>query len=140
MRHPRTLFLGLALALAPAAAGAGEVSLEGTWHVIAHYTDSATNNPCSPRWEDRVWVFQREGDRLRWVDYPIVVLSDDRGRFEGRKRVLGYWEPNDGGGGYFYWDARANSRDNGGTVIVPDGRPATGRWRRFVDRRSSRAA
>ena len=70
----------------------------GTWHVLVHYKDSATNNPDVERWEDRIWVFAREGDRLRWTDYPIVVFDDQSGRFEktgaGLSRVLGYWEPN----------------------------------------------
>ena len=87
------LCLGLCAAHA---ASAEPIELVGTWHVIAHYTDSATANPDAPRWEDRVWVFQREGDRLRWTDYPIVSLKDDTGRFEGRGRVLAHWEPNPG--------------------------------------------
>lgn len=96
MRHGKAWVLALlgavALAGGPAAAEGG-AALEGTWHVIAHFKDSATQNPCAPRWEDRVWVFHKEGDRLRWVDYPIVVLSDESGRFEGRRRVLAHWEP-----------------------------------------------
>ena len=80
------------LAAAPAAA----VDLEGTWHVLVHYKDSTAANADAPRWEDRVWVFLREGERLRWIDYPIVVLQDESGRFEGRSRVLAHWTPNAG--------------------------------------------
>jgi hypothetical protein len=80
----------LPLAAPPAAA----LDLLGTWHVLVHYKDSAASNPDAERWEDRVWVFVREGERLRWIDYPIVVLQDDSGRFEGRSRVLAHWTPN----------------------------------------------
>lgn len=86
----------LALAAPPAAA----VDLEGTWHVLVHYKDSAASNPDAERWEDRVWVFQRDGERLRWVDYPIVVLSDETNRFDRlgtnkASRKLVYWTPNE---------------------------------------------
>jgi len=79
-------------ATAPAAA----LDLAGTWHLVVHYKDSAAPNPDAERWEDRVWVFERDGERLRWIDYPIVVLQDDSGRFQGRSRVLSYWTPNAG--------------------------------------------
>jgi hypothetical protein len=85
-----------ALAAAATAAPAAALDLVGTWHVVVHYKDSTARNPDAPRWEDRVWVFAREGDRLRWIDYPIVVLQDESGRFEGRSRVLAHWTPNAG--------------------------------------------
>jgi hypothetical protein len=47
--------------------------------------------------------------------------------------VLGYYEPGDGGGGSFYWDASASEADNAGTVIAPASNPVTGRWKRLVD-------
>jgi len=78
-------------ALAPAAAA---VDLAGTWYVLVHYRDSQTANPEVLRWEDRLWEFAKQGDRLEWTDYPIVVFSDKTGRFEGRHRVLHAWEPN----------------------------------------------
>jgi hypothetical protein len=103
-----------ALMLAPWAgaerAASEHVELVGTWHVISHYKDSATANPDSPRWEDRVWTFKMEGDRLRWTDYPIVVLSDDSGRFEGRSRVLAHWEPNSGQSAQLRAGPTVNSR------------------------------
>lgn len=85
-----------ALAAAPAAA----VDLEGTWYVLVHYKDDATNHPERERWEDRLWVFERDGERLSWTDYPIVVFDDETGRFEGlgtsrQSRVLHFWEPNE---------------------------------------------
>jgi hypothetical protein len=43
--------------------------------------------------------------------------------------VLGYRRPTDGGGGTYYWDADSSIGDNGGTYIVPDSRPASGRWK-----------
>ncbi len=75
------------------------VDLIGTWHVLIHYKDSVTERPERERWEDRIWVFEQEGSRLRWTDYPIVVFSDQSGRFEQlggsrASRVLHFWEPN----------------------------------------------
>jgi hypothetical protein len=97
------LLLG-ALALLVSAASttpAAAVDLIGTWHVLIHYKDSVTEHPERERWEDRIWVFEEEGSRLRWTDYPIVVFGDQSGRFEqlgGNRasRVLGFWEPNPG--------------------------------------------
>lgn len=94
MRHPRALAAACLAAALCAGAPAAAVDLVGTWHVLVHYKDSAAGNPDAERWEDRIWVFAREGERLRWIDYPIVVLQDDSGRFEGRSRVLAYWTPN----------------------------------------------
>jgi hypothetical protein len=98
---------GLALLLAvvlpavsPRAARAVSADdLVGAWHVLVHYQDSHAGNPEAKRWEDRIWVFEKQGEQLRWTDYPIVVFTDDTGRFEradgGRlSRVLDYWEPN----------------------------------------------
>jgi len=84
------------LATLGAAAPAAGLDLTGTWHVVVHYKDSAAQNADAARWEDRVWVFEREGERLRWIDYPIVVFQDESGRFEGRSRVLAHWTPNAG--------------------------------------------
>ena len=86
----------LALGLGARAACAASVELEGTWHVLVHFKDSAATNVDEERWEDRIWVFAREGGELRWTDYPIVVFDDESGRFEGRSRVLEYWEPSAG--------------------------------------------
>ena len=76
--------------------------LIGTWHVLVHYKDSvARHDPdAQMRWEDRVWVFEKAGSRLRWSEYPIVVFHDKTGRFESRgavraARVLNGWEPNE---------------------------------------------
>jgi hypothetical protein len=46
-------------------------------------------------------VFEAEGGRLRWTEYPIVVFEDQTGRFEqvgGSRpsRVVHFWEPNPG--------------------------------------------
>jgi hypothetical protein len=92
VRIPRLAAACLA-ALCFAAPAAG-LDLTGTWHVLVHYKDSSAGNPDAERWEDRVWVFERDGERLRWIDYPIVVLQDDSGRFSGRSRVLAHWTPN----------------------------------------------
>ena len=83
----------IAFALLLAAHAAGAVELEGTWYVLVHYRDARSSNPGALRWEDRVWHFQREGERLLWTDYEIVHFVDARGRFERDRRVLGPWEP-----------------------------------------------
>jgi hypothetical protein len=90
------LAVAFLLAALGAAAPATGLDLTGTWHVVVHYKDSAAQNADAARWEDRVWVFEREGERLRWIDYPIVVFQDESGRFEGRSRVLAHWTPNAG--------------------------------------------
>jgi hypothetical protein len=93
------LACALACALPLPALAVGADDLLGAWHVLVHYQDSATENPGAKRWEDRIWVFEKAGDQLRWIDYPIVVFDDDTGRFEAiggnrASRVLDYWEPN----------------------------------------------
>jgi hypothetical protein len=93
------LALLLAAALPAPALAFGADDLVGAWHVLVHYQDSATENADAKRWEDRIWVFEKAGDQLRWTDYPIVVFDDDTGRFENiggnrASRVLDYWEPN----------------------------------------------
>jgi hypothetical protein len=95
----RLLAFGLALALASPSLALGADDLVGTWLVLVHYQDAGTENPEAKRWEDRIWVFEKAGEGLRWIDYPIVVFDDDSGRFEAaagnrRSRVLDYWEPN----------------------------------------------
>lgn len=93
------LACALAVALPLPALAVGADDLVGAWHVLVHYQDSATENVDAKRWEDRIWVFEKVGDQLRWTDYPIVVFDDDTGRFENiggnrASRVLDYWEPN----------------------------------------------
>src|SRR5690606_20159834 len=63
---------GSAAAQEPAAqplarAGQAPVELEGTWYVLVHYQDADAHDPQAWRWEDRVWRFAREGDRLVWT-------------------------------------------------------------------------
>jgi hypothetical protein len=91
------------LLLAPAAAArAADLPdrLAGTWHVLVHYKDANATHPDEQRWDDRVWTFEKTGDRLKWIEYPIAVFADESGRFERRPsgqlaRVLGYWEPSE---------------------------------------------
>jgi murein DD-endopeptidase MepM/ murein hydrolase activator NlpD len=96
---PVGLLVCLALGLAPPAA-AQEVDLVGTWYVLMHYLDDGSPNPDQPRWDERVWVFEKKGNRMRWSVYPIVVFDDESGRFERTSvqysRVLHYWEPDAG--------------------------------------------
>jgi hypothetical protein len=97
----RRALLACLLAALPAPALAVEANdLVGAWHVLVHYKDAGTENPDAKRWEDRIWVFEKVGEQLRWTDYPIVVFDDDTGRFENiggnrASRVLDYWEPNE---------------------------------------------
>lgn len=45
-------------------------------------------------------------------------------------QVLGYYAAGDGGGDVFRWNESSSAADNGGTVIIPDSAPGTGRWER----------
>ncbi|MGC4231863.1 MAG: hypothetical protein QM594_02545 [Niabella sp.] len=47
-------------------------------------------------------------------------------------KVLGYYNPLDGGEGEFYWDNASTDSDNGGTVIQKNGL-GTGRWKRLIN-------
>ena len=88
------------LALVAAAPAIAEsVELVGSWYVLVHYKDDNAANAEQERWDDKVWVFEKKGRRLRWSEYPIVVFDDEGGRFERRHtgqyaRILHYWEPN----------------------------------------------
>jgi hypothetical protein len=100
-RHRALYLIALAAAVLSPGASAGEaVDLVGTWHVLVHYRDDHSAHPEQDRWEDKLWVFERSGSRLRWIEYPLVVFADDTGRFERRAtgqyaRVLHAWEPNE---------------------------------------------
>ena len=93
----RLALLAFALLAAAPAAFAQAVDLTGTWYVLVHYKDEVSGKPDALRWEDRIWVFEKNGDKLEWKDYPIVVFDDDEGRFErsrrGYSRVVAAWEP-----------------------------------------------
>jgi hypothetical protein len=76
------------------------VTLFGAWHVLVHYRDAASSDAERERWDDRAWVFEREGDRLRWTEYPIIVFDDETGRFEkdGANRAFRiphHWQPDE---------------------------------------------
>ena len=95
--------LGLALLAALGLAApleARAVELRGTWYVLVHYKDEHAENAEAERWEDRVWVFEKQGNGLKWTEYPIAVFDDESGRFERRDtgqyaRILHFWEPSD---------------------------------------------
>ena len=120
--------LALATAAAPAARAASP-DLGGTWHVLVHYKDEKAQNAEAERWEDRVWVFSREGEGLRWVDYPLVVLSDESGRFERlgtnrASRTLRYWTPSPAQAAELQEGPRVNSRGSRSKTL----RSADGGW------------
>lgn len=67
------------------------------------------------RWEDRIWVFEPAGSRLRWTEYPIVVFRDQTGRFEAlgtnrASRIRHAWEPNEGQLGQIESGLKVNPR------------------------------
>jgi hypothetical protein len=72
----------IALLLAALATGAvpatADVDLPGTWYVLVHYKDDQAHDKDAVHWDDRIWRFEREGEKLRWTEYAIVVF-DDRG-------------------------------------------------------------
>jgi hypothetical protein len=97
----RLLVAACAAAACALPRAAAAVELEGTWYVLVHYQDAGSPKPDAWRWEDRVWRFTRQGDRLEWTEWPIVVLDDERGRFENlsgsrASRVVAAWEPSPG--------------------------------------------
>jgi hypothetical protein len=62
--------------------------------------DAASSGAVRERWDDRAWVFEREGDRLRWTEYPVVVFDDETGRFEKAGanrafRIPHHWQPDE---------------------------------------------
>lgn len=104
-RDPRRHLSGVLCAIAlvtstPVVAASSSLDLMGSWYVLIHYRDEATSNPEADRWEDRIWIFEKKGSRLSWTEYPIVIFSDQSGRFERtvsgvQGRVLAAWEPNE---------------------------------------------
>jgi murein DD-endopeptidase MepM/ murein hydrolase activator NlpD len=97
-RSLRGLALAAPLLLAGNAGAIDAEDLVGSWHVLAHYKDSASEHPDRERWVDHVWKFEWEGKKLKWTDYPIVVFEDETGRFDRlgtnrQSRILRYWEP-----------------------------------------------
>jgi hypothetical protein len=89
-------------ALLCASAGAARAGFDpvGTWYVLIHYTDDNSAHPETWRWDDRIWVFEPKGSRLRWTEYPIVVFRNRDGRFEAlgtnrASRVMHAWEPDE---------------------------------------------
>ncbi len=100
MRGVATLAALLLLGAAGAARAADLPDrLAGTWHVLVHYRDDHARDPKQLRWDDRLWVFEKKGDRIEWTEHPLVIFQDDSGRFEQTgtskaSRVVGAWEPN----------------------------------------------
>ncbi len=102
----RAAALWLVLLAAPGAAPAAQTargSFEpvGTWHLLVHYRDQSSSHPERLHWDDRIWVFERDGERIRWTEYPIVVFEDPTGRFgrlgtNRQTRIVHAWEPDPG--------------------------------------------
>jgi hypothetical protein len=67
-------------------------------------------------------AYYANGSKIKSAnDRPVVFVS-------------GYYNPNDGGGGQFYWDDTAIMNDNKGTIIKPTAVSGAGRWKRIFDR------
>ncbi len=96
--HVRVASLVLALSASLlSATAAADVDLLGTWYVLVHYTD-ASRDADIEQWEDKIWVFEQKGSRLRWSEYPVVIFEDESTRYEtmtsGRaSRVETFWLP-----------------------------------------------
>ncbi len=66
----------------------------------------------------------------------VATIADLRALTAGEYSlvyVAGYWTENDGGGGWFNYSPNENEADNGGTIISPNGSPATGRYLRNLE-------
>lgn len=104
---------GFLLFVAPErAVGAESDDLFGTWYVLIHYEEpdvarrsdsadaaAADSEVDRRRWDDKVWVFERRGDRLVWTEYSEIAFQNDAGRAQvlpsGRIiKSRGYWKPN----------------------------------------------
>jgi hypothetical protein len=100
MRRLAWLAALLSFALAPSSRAQVQADwLVGTWYVLVHYKDANATHADAERWDDRVWVFEKKGERLAWTEYPIVVFQDESGRFENigtnrMSRVVHAWQPN----------------------------------------------
>jgi hypothetical protein len=132
----------LALLVWLAAAPASAVDLTGTWYVLVHFTDETTGKPDQMRWEDRLWIFEPKGAQLQWTEYPIVVFTDESGRFERlgsnrQSRVLGAWEPNPAQLAEIQGGLQYNTR--GGKQKSLEGSSSTG-WSSGTARRSQSAS
>ncbi|MEU6607308.1 peptidase C14 [Streptomyces shenzhenensis] len=63
-----------------------------------------------------------------------LLALPSRARADGELAVVaGYRTAGDGGGMALRWHARSTAAHNGGTVLLPDDRPARGRWRQLHD-------
>lgn len=88
------------------------------------------------------------------ADFSIDTVSDLRALPEPNLRpgktmsvhVRGYYEVDDGFGGFWYWQGNSNEADDGATVIRPNSSPVSGRWKRvmrgdvFVDQFGARGS
>jgi hypothetical protein len=92
-------FAALGVALLCAGPAAAEFDPVGTWYVLVHYRDLRSAQPDQVQWEDRLWVIEREGEGLRFREFPAVRFDDEGGRYERAgevaARTLGAWEPSE---------------------------------------------
>lgn len=102
--------------------------------MLIHYRDHGDAEADLAQWDERVWVFEREGERLRWSEYPIVVFSNGAGRFhrqgDALVRELGHWEPNEGQRREIAAGLRTNPREKRDRVL----RPTAEGWSSATDR------
>jgi len=94
VRALRQLCATLAVAVSAGSPAIAD-DLAGSWYVLVHYQDEGTAHPERERWDDRMWIFEREAEKLRWTEFPTVGFEDDTGRFERGARTLQHWEPSE---------------------------------------------
>lgn len=71
---------------------------------------------------------------LRAINYQSVGAKMKSSSDKILIRTAGYYQPNDGGGGMFYWDDTATVADNGGSIIKPTSVSGAGRWKKIFYR------
>lgn len=73
------------------------------------------------------------GLKLGHLTMIVNTITDLKSLVAGQYpsvQVLGYYATGDGGGDIFRWNSTSTASDNGGTVIIPNSTPGTGRWER----------
>ena len=94
---------------------------------VAGDWDSITNKPSFS-------TVATSGSYNDLANKPVVnTIADLKALLAGQfssVQVLGYYSAGDGGGDVFRWNSASTASDNGGTVIIPNSAPGTGRWER----------
>ena len=81
---------------------------------------------------DDIWGDGADGGAGRTVDTMVELRALGEPKDTSTVLMLGFYAPNDGGAGTFYWDGASIAADDGGTVIEPDVSAGPGRWLRMM--------